>query len=294
MARRLNKFIDRLESGVVAFGEIVHPDVRLAQRLGDSDLDCVWFATEHDEQDYRLLSNCLAHMISRPRIRLTGDGFCGPTPMIGLPRHAGARHPWMVTQALDLGFMMVHQARVQTPDDVEALVPRRATRSARRGSARRAAAGTGRWAPPVLGMYRRAGIPAARGRVAARPRGRTPHSRHCGGQRRPRSGGGHRQGSRARGHHPRHQRRHDVEVRSSGPRRRAGLDGRGGPPGPSGGPQRGLAVGTAAVATEDGLTQAVDKGYTFVISRGDNYVPLNLSERRVALAEEGRRVRPVE
>lgn len=47
MARRLNRFIERLENGTVAFGEIIHPDVRLAQRLGDSDLDWVWFGTEH-------------------------------------------------------------------------------------------------------------------------------------------------------------------------------------------------------------------------------------------------------
>ena len=41
MPRRLNKFIDRLESGVVAITEIVHPDACLAQRLGDPDLDWV-------------------------------------------------------------------------------------------------------------------------------------------------------------------------------------------------------------------------------------------------------------
>jgi hypothetical protein len=55
----------------------------------------------------------------------------------------------------------------------------------------------------------------------------------------------------------------------------------------------GIAVGTAAIASEAAMAKAVDQGYTFVISRGDNYLPLNLHAQHIALPLEKRAVRPV-
>jgi 4-hydroxy-2-oxoheptanedioate aldolase len=294
VAQRLNKFIDRLESGVVSCGEIIHPDVRLAQRLGDSDLDWVWFATEHDELNFRLLSDCLAHMISRPQIRVTREVVSGPAPMIGLPAHAGKRNPWMVTQALDLGFMVVHQARVQTPEDVAALV-----------AAARYPIGASGTGPPGTRGYGPMGAPRYWGCTDVpeylqkadvwplNPDGeilllvtvedaagldRVEDIVKVPGL------GGIILGTS------------DITIAKFGPLglgstsewlaeaearvRKAARN-------------AGIAVGTAALASEAALAKAVDEGYTFVISRGENYLPLNLHEQRIALPLEQRAVRPV-
>jgi hypothetical protein len=39
VAQGVKTFIERLESGVVSCGEIIHPDVRLAQRVREADTD---------------------------------------------------------------------------------------------------------------------------------------------------------------------------------------------------------------------------------------------------------------
>jgi 4-hydroxy-2-oxoheptanedioate aldolase len=294
VAQRLNRFIDRLESGVVSFGEIIHPDVRLAQRLGDSDLDWVWFATEHDEQNYRLLADCLAHMISRPRIRLTADAMAGPAPMIGLPPHAGSRNPWMVTQALDLGFMVVHQARVQTPEDVGALV-----------SAARYPIGDGGDGPAGTRGYGPMGAPRYWGCSDVReylekadvwplsPEGEIlllVTVEDAAGLARiddivkvPGLGGIILGTS-------------DVTLSKFG---RLGLGSNAAWTDEAestvlrAARNAGIAVGTAAIASEAAMAKAVDQGYTFVISRGDNYLPLNLHAQHIALPLEKRAVRPV-
>jgi hypothetical protein len=46
VAQGLNTFVERLESGVVSCGEIIHPDVRLAQRVREADPDRAWRTTE--------------------------------------------------------------------------------------------------------------------------------------------------------------------------------------------------------------------------------------------------------
>jgi len=293
MAERLNRFIDRLESGVVSFGEIIHPDIRLAQRLGDSDLDWVWFATEHDEQDYRLLADCLAHMVSRPRIRLTGHIMAGPAPMVGLPPHAGARTPWMVTQALDLGFMVVHQARVQTADDVAALVRAARYPVGDGGEGPDGARGYGPMRAPrywgcadVQEYLRKADVwplnPEGEILLLVTVEDAAGLSNVEDIVRAPGLGGIILGTS-------------DVTMSKFG---RLGLA--------SGSPwtdeaeqtvlraarKAGIAVGTAAAASEPALAKAVEQGYTFVITRGDNYLPLNLHEQHVALPPEARAIRP--
>jgi 4-hydroxy-2-oxoheptanedioate aldolase len=294
MAQRLNRFIERLESGVVSFGEIIHPDVRLAQRLGDSDLDWVWFATEHDEQNYRLLSDCLAHMISRPRIRLTGEVTSGPAPMIGLPPRAGTHNPWMVTQALDLGFMIVHQARVQTAEDVAALV-----RAARYpvGESGDGPAGTRGYGPMGAPRYwgctdvqeylRKADVwplnPDGEILLLVTVEDATGLANVEEIVKAPGLGGIILGTS-------------DVTMSKYG---RLGL---GSDATWTGEAERavlkaarnaGVAVGTAAIASETALAKAVDEGYTFVISRGDNYLALNLDEQHIALPAEQRMIRPL-
>lgn len=295
MPRRLNKFIDRLESGVVAIGEIVHPDARLAQRLGDSDLDWVWFATEHDEQDYRLLSDCLAHMISRPRIRLTGNAMCGPAPVVGLPPHAGARNPWMVTQALDIGFMVVHQARVQSSEDVEALVRAARYPVGEDGVGPSGSRGYGPMGAPrywgcadVQEYLRMADVwplnPEGELLLLVTVEDAAGLDRVEDIVKVPGLGGiilGTSDLTMSKfgrlALDSRHAWTAEVERRVCRAAHNAGI-----------------AVGTATVATEAGLTEAVEQGYTFVIIRGDNYVPLNLAERRIPLAEERRRVHQVD
>ena len=295
MAQRLNRFIERLESGVVSFGEIIHPDVRLAQRLGDSDLDWVWFATEHDEQNYRLLSDCLAHMISRPRIRLTGEVMSGPAPMIGLPPHAGSRSPWMVTQALDLGFMVVHQARVQTPEDVAALVCAARYPVGESGEGPAGSRGYGPMGAPrywgctdideYLGLadvwplnpdgeiLLLVTVEDATGLANVEDIVKVPGL------------GGIILGTS------------DVTMS------KYGRLGRGSDAAWTREAERtvlraarntGIAVGTAAVASEAALAKAVDEGYTFVISRGDNYLALNLHEQHIVLPPEQRKIRPAD
>jgi 4-hydroxy-2-oxoheptanedioate aldolase len=291
---RLNRFIDRLEAGVVAFGEVVHPEVRLAQRLGDSDLDWVWFGTEHAPPDFSLLADCLQHLISRPRIRLSGQAVTGPAPMIGLPPGAATTSRWMVGLALDCGSMALHQARVQTPEDVLDLV-----------SAARYPQGVHGSGPPGSRGYGPMGAPRYWGCTSIdeyleradvwplNPDGellllvtieddlglanvedivRVPGL------------GGVIFGSS------------DAAMAKFGPRRsevdpawvaeaedrvlRAGRD-------------AGIAVGTAPGPSEEAMFGAIERGYTFVINRGSNYLPLDLDDRHVPVPAERRAVRPV-
>lgn len=295
MAARLNKFIDRLESGVVSFGEIIHPDVRLAQRLGDSDLDWVWFATEHDEQDYRLLADCLAHMVSRPRIRLTGDVMAGPAPMVGLPPQAGTRAPWMVTQALDLGFMVVHQARVQTPDDVAALVRAARYPSGDSGEGPDGARGYGPMGAPrywgcadIDDYLRKADLwplnPDGELVLLVTVEDAVGLSNVDDIVRVPGLGGiilgtsdvtMSKFGRLGRGADTTWTDEADrVVLRAA---RKAGI-----------------AVGTATGSSEHAQAKAVEQGYTFVIGRGPNYLPLDLHEQRVAVPSPARAIRPVD
>jgi 4-hydroxy-2-oxoheptanedioate aldolase len=295
MAQRLNRFIERLESGVVSFGEIIHPDVRLAQRLGDSDLDWVWFATEHDEQNFRLLSDCLAHMISRARIRLTGEVMSGPAPMIGLPPHAGSRNPWMVTQALDLGFMVVHQARVQTPDDVAALVHAARYPPGESASGPSGSRGYGPMGAPrywgctnVLEYLRKADLwpldPYGELVIIVTVEDETGLANVEEIVKVPGLGGiilgtsdltMSKFGRLGLGS--------DSAWTSEAQRTALGLA-----------RSAGIAVGTASAASEAALAKAVDDGYTFVVSRGDNYLALNLHEQRIALSPEQRTIRPAD
>jgi hypothetical protein len=46
VAQGLNMFIERLESGVVSCGEIIHPDLWLTQRVREADPDRAWCTTE--------------------------------------------------------------------------------------------------------------------------------------------------------------------------------------------------------------------------------------------------------
>jgi 4-hydroxy-2-oxoheptanedioate aldolase len=291
---RVNKFIERLESGVVAFGEIVHPELGLAQRVGDSDLDWVWYATEHTSLDFPLLANCLHHMVSRSRIRATGDVMAGPTPMIGLPSHAGTRNPWMVMQALDYGFMAIHQARVQSAADVTALV-----RAARYPQGQDAPEPDGQRGYGPMGAPRYWGCASVSEYLEKAdvwpldPDGEIlllVTIEDAAGLRNideivkvPGLGGvifGTSDGTMSRfgrlGQPVDQQWTAEADRHVLRAARNAGI-----------------AVGTAPGTSDESISRAIEQGYTFIIGRGENYVPFSPTDVRVRVPHDGRAVRPV-
>jgi 2-keto-3-deoxy-L-rhamnonate aldolase RhmA len=56
----------------------------------------------------------------------------------------------------------------------------------------------------------------------------------------------------------------------------------------------GLAVGTAPGPSTQAIDRAIEKGYTFIIGRGDNYLPLNVNDVRIPVPPERRTAVPLE
>ena len=127
---RLNKFIQCLETDTVSFGEMIFPDEGLSSRLGDTDLDWVWFDVEHEGLDFPLLGRCLQFLVSRTRIKTEDAAVAGPSPILGLPKGAATLAPWLIAQALDYGFFGLCHANMRSAGQAEAFV--RAARYPRR------------------------------------------------------------------------------------------------------------------------------------------------------------------
>jgi 4-hydroxy-2-oxoheptanedioate aldolase len=56
----------------------------------------------------------------------------------------------------------------------------------------------------------------------------------------------------------------------------------------------GIAVGTAPGPSVQAIDRAIEKGYTFIIGRGENYLPLDLDDVRIPVPTERRTVAPLE
>lgn len=201
----------------------------------------------------------------------------------------------MVTLALDAGFMAVHQARVQNADDVLALV-----------DAARYPQGEGVAGPPGSRGYGPMGAPRYWGctsideylekadiwpldlagellvLVTIEDTAGLEHLDEIVAV--PGLGGVifgtsdaamARSGSRRRGADPEWVAEAEDRVLRAG--RNAGI-----------------AVGTAPGPGEPEITRAIERGFTFIINRGANYLPFDLDDRHVSIAEDRRGVRPPE
>jgi 4-hydroxy-2-oxoheptanedioate aldolase len=228
-------------------------------------------------------------------MRATGDAMAGPTPMIGLPPHAGSRSPWMITQALDYGFMVVHQARVQCADDVIALVnaaryPQGEDAPEPRGHRGYGPMGAPRyWGCASIAEYLEKAdvwplnpdgeilllvtVEDAEGLGNIEEIVRVPG---LGGVIFGTSDGAMSKfGRMSQGID--HEWTAEADQRVLRAARNAGL-----------------AVGTAPGPSVEAVDRAIEKGYTFIIGRGDNYLPLSLDEVRIPVPPDRRRVRAVE
>jgi 4-hydroxy-2-oxoheptanedioate aldolase len=55
----------------------------------------------------------------------------------------------------------------------------------------------------------------------------------------------------------------------------------------------GIAVGTAPGPSDQAISRAMEEGYTFIIGRGDNYLPFSVNDVRVRVPHDDRGIRTV-
>lgn len=118
---RMNRFVEKLESGEPAFCCVLQSgDVYAARRLGESDVDLIMIDVEHEGFDFPRLGDTLQWLISRRQINRDGAAVASPTPVVRIPQLG--HDQWVVKQTLDYGVFGLVIPHVQTADQLRELV----------------------------------------------------------------------------------------------------------------------------------------------------------------------------
>jgi 4-hydroxy-2-oxoheptanedioate aldolase len=120
---RMNKVIERLENGDLAFGPFLPagsiPDAVWASGSG---YDAVVFEMEHNSFSLHDLRLSMQFMLDRKQILDSGSPAPAVAPFVRIPVNGRERNQWIVKQVLDIGVMGIIFPMINTPEDAVAAV----------------------------------------------------------------------------------------------------------------------------------------------------------------------------
>lgn len=120
---RLNKVIERIESGQRAFGTFMQagsiPDAVWATHSG---YDCVIYEMEHSPFNPSDLRLSLQFMLDRRQIFESDSIAPAVSPFVRIPVNGRENNQWIVKQVLDIGVMGIVFPMINTPEDALAAV----------------------------------------------------------------------------------------------------------------------------------------------------------------------------
>ena len=118
MPARLNKVIQLIEEGKVAFGPFLPagsiPDAIWA---ASSPYDFVAFEMEHSPFNPEALRLSLQFMLDRKQIAASGSVAPAVMPFVRIPVNGREQSQWIVKQVLDIGVYGIICPMINTPDD---------------------------------------------------------------------------------------------------------------------------------------------------------------------------------
>lgn len=100
---RLNRVIEALEQGQVAFAGFAPADAETAIALAASPYDGIVFEMEHAPFSPTALRDALQYMLDRRQILERGSLTPAVTPLVRIPPNGGELTQWHAKQVLDLG-----------------------------------------------------------------------------------------------------------------------------------------------------------------------------------------------
>ena len=121
---RLNKVIELLEQGKVAFGgAIVSPgNGESAMAFSDLGYDFIIFEMEHEGFDFPNLRLSLQFLLNRRRIATTGSVQPDVAPFVRVPPNARELNQWVIKQTLDTGVYGLILPHLDTVEQARAAV----------------------------------------------------------------------------------------------------------------------------------------------------------------------------
>ena len=123
---RLNKVIDLLEQGKVAFsgGMVYNGNLDDILYMADSDYDFCIIETEHEGFSFNNLRNSVQHLLNRKRILEKGNLQPDVVPFVRIPPNAreSGGNQWVIKQTLDTGVFGLVFPHLNTVEDAKAMV----------------------------------------------------------------------------------------------------------------------------------------------------------------------------
>lgn len=131
MAARLNRVIDIISSGDVAFGPFIQAgSIPEAVTAAASPYDAVVYEMEHGIFDVSALRLSLQFMLDRRQIATAGSVAPAVVPFVRIPINGREHVEWVVKQVLDLGVYGIVFPMINTVEDaVHALAACRYTQA---------------------------------------------------------------------------------------------------------------------------------------------------------------------
>jgi 4-hydroxy-2-oxoheptanedioate aldolase len=115
---RLNKVIELIEQGKVAFGPFVPAgSVPDAVWIAASQYDAVVFEMEHGPFDLNDLKLSLQFLLDRRQILESGALAPSVVPFVRIPINGREQNQWIVKQVLDIGVYGIVFPMINTPED---------------------------------------------------------------------------------------------------------------------------------------------------------------------------------
>jgi 4-hydroxy-2-oxoheptanedioate aldolase len=120
---RLNRVIERIEAGKVAFGPLIQAgSITEAVWAASSGYDFVIYDMEHNPFDPSDLQLSLQFMLDRKQIYESDTLAPAVVPMVRIPPNGREQNQWIVKQVLDIGVFGIVFPMINTPEDAIAAV----------------------------------------------------------------------------------------------------------------------------------------------------------------------------
>ncbi len=120
MASRLNKVIQIIEEGGVAFGPFLPAgSIADAYWITTSPYDFVVWEMEHNPYDVSDLRLSLQFMLNRKQIAESGGVAPAVVPFVRVPVNGRENNEWVIKQVLDCGVYGIICPMINTPEDAE-------------------------------------------------------------------------------------------------------------------------------------------------------------------------------
>jgi 4-hydroxy-2-oxoheptanedioate aldolase len=120
LAERLNKIIQIIEDGGVAFGPFLPAgSITDAQWIATSPYDFVAYEMEHSPFNLDNLRLSLQFMLNRQQIARSGSIAPAVVPIVRIPVNAREKSEWIIKQVLDCGVYGIITPMINTVEDAE-------------------------------------------------------------------------------------------------------------------------------------------------------------------------------